>query len=47
MLQGPEGTSSGVAVFLKCTRGRVKNFLKKNKKILKKVLTIKKICDNI
>lgn len=47
MLQGPEGTTFGVAVFLKCTRGRVKNFLKKIKKILKKVLTIKKICGNI
>lgn len=27
MLQGPEGTSSGVAVFPEHTRGRVKNFL--------------------
>lgn len=47
MLQGPEGTTSGVAVFPKHTRGRVKNFLKKIKKILKKLLTIKKIYDNI
>lgn len=44
MLQGPEGTTFEVAVFPKHTRGRVKNFLKKNKKISKKVLTNKRYC---